>query len=121
RVRAAPPTRAPLAHSLFHSLIRRAPGSTLFPTRRSSDLRLFAAPGNSELDAFLFADGGRIRQRQDPWDDSANNRYDLAAAGLGLDRKSTRLNSSHVKISYAVFCLKNKKHGCAARQPTSLP
>src|SRR5207302_10155962 len=28
----------------------------------------------------------------------------------GLDRKSTRLNSSHVKISYAVFCLKKKKH-----------
>src|SRR5690606_41445817 len=30
-------------------------------------------------------------------------------AGRGLDRKSTRLNSSHVKISYAVFCLKKKK------------
>src|SRR5690606_39613183 len=31
------------------------------------------------------------------------------AEGLNLDRKSTRLNSSHVKISYAVFCLKKKK------------
>src|SRR5436309_9834559 len=31
-------------------------------------------------------------------------------AGIILDRKSTRLNSSHVKISYAVFCLKKKKH-----------
>src|SRR5436309_9671550 len=31
------------------------------------------------------------------------------ARGLRLDRKSTRLNSSHVKISYAVFCLKKKK------------
>src|SRR5690606_42060904 len=30
------------------------------------------------------------------------------AAGAGADRKSTRLNSSHVKISYAVFCLKKK-------------
>src|SRR5690606_41731962 len=29
--------------------------------------------------------------------------------GIGVDRKSTRLNSSHVKISYAVFCLKKKK------------
>src|SRR5690606_40652077 len=29
-----------------------------------------------------------------------------------LDRKSTRLNSSHVKISYAVFCLKKKRQGC---------
>src|SRR5690554_7567675 len=34
------------------------------------------------------------------------------APGAGADRKSTRLNSSHVRISYAVFCLKNKnKHG----------
>src|SRR5699024_11283966 len=32
----------------------------------------------------------------------------LAAAALGVDRKSTRLNSSHVSISYAVFCLKKK-------------
>src|SRR5690606_40207647 len=38
----------------------------------------------------------------DLWD------YDLASAPQ-LDRKSTRLNSSHVKISYAVFCLKKKK------------
>src|SRR3712207_8567888 len=32
-----------------------------------------------------------------------------AAAGSGLDRKSTRLNSSHANISYAVFCLKKKQ------------
>src|SRR5690606_40954737 len=32
-----------------------------------------------------------------------------AVVGLAEDRKSTRLNSSHVKISYAVFCLKKKK------------
>src|SRR5690606_41665144 len=31
-------------------------------------------------------------------------------AGVAVDRKSTRLNSSHVKISYAVFCLKKKKN-----------
>src|SRR3989442_8869226 len=31
---------------------------------------------------------------------------------LRADRKSTRLNSSHVRISYAVFCLKKKKHRC---------
>src|SRR5690606_39538023 len=33
----------------------------------------------------------------------------LSTTELGIDRKSTRLNSSHVKISYAVFCLKKKK------------
>src|SRR6266487_1784775 len=41
---------------------------------------------------------------------------------LGLDRKSTRLNSSHPSISYAVFCLKKKKDGrrsSAATQPAS--
>src|SRR5437870_9774411 len=43
------------------------------------------------------------------------NRLWLLALGLGgvlLDRKSTRLNSSHVAISYAVFCLKKKKRFC---------
>src|SRR5690606_39861808 len=34
--------------------------------------------------------------------------------GFSQDRKSTRLNSSHVKISYAVFCLKKKKGSCTA-------
>src|SRR5205807_10610451 len=34
----------------------------------------------------------------------------LLLCQLGLDRKSTRLNSSHLVISYAVFCLKKKKH-----------
>src|SRR5207249_9538552 len=34
--------------------------------------------------------------------------------GAGLDRKSTRLNSSHVSISYAVFCLKKKKENIAS-------
>src|SRR5436309_12597890 len=36
------------------------------------------------------------------------------------DRKSTRLNSSHVKISYAVFCLKKKKHHFSFRVPEQL-
>ena len=42
----------------------------------------------------------------------------IAAAGL-RDRKSTRLNSSHVVISYAVFCLKKKTNN--SRQPSSVP
>src|SRR5690606_41455698 len=41
-------------------------------------------------------------------DFSAVCRDSQKATNLGLDRKSTRLNSSHVKISYAVFCLKKK-------------
>src|SRR5699024_11989321 len=44
--------------------------------------------------------GNRSYPAHQPWD----NAYSMAA----LDRKSTRLNSSHVSISYAVFCLKKK-------------
>src|SRR5690606_40733317 len=44
-------------------------------------------------------------------------------AARGRDRKSTRLNSSHVKISYAVFCLKKKSHDRAhhLQQPVAVP
>src|SRR5690554_6955251 len=42
----------------------------------------------------------------------------FVAAGLGLDRKSTRLNSSHVRISYAVFCLKKKRKSSRALRPS---
>src|SRR5436305_9503846 len=65
-----------------------------FPTRRSSDLATptvtFPAP---TLTGGITATG------------VAN----LTGATLCTDRKSTRLNSSHVRISYAVFCLKKKK------------
>src|SRR3712207_7050755 len=40
---------------------------------------------------------------------SKGERADLQKRNIGLDRKSTRLNSSHANISYAVFCLKKKK------------
>lgn len=46
--------------------------------------RIAATPGGGELDGFAFLDGGRIRQRQDPWEALDRNRYGLAAAGLGL-------------------------------------
>src|SRR5690606_40357444 len=42
--------------------------------------------------------------------ESTHGKLKAAAAGLNIDRKSTRLNSSHVKISYAVFCLKKKNN-----------
>src|SRR5438034_3599871 len=41
------------------------------------------------------------------------NRRRANRATPSVDRKSTRLNSSHTVISYAVFCLKKKKHGCS--------
>src|SRR6266496_2375221 len=67
-------------------MIRRPPRSTLFPYTT-----LFRS-GRSRLD-------GRVRRARAP------------RLGPGRrDRKSTRLNSSHVEISYAVFCLKKKKN-----------
>src|SRR5437868_14056259 len=66
-----------------------------FPTRRSSDLAY--RPRGS---AFAGTSSSRSSA-------SCPHRAERAAK---RDRKSTRLNSSHVSISYAVFCLKKKKH-----------
>src|SRR3712207_7066014 len=56
----------------------------------------------------------RVRARRAP----SGHRRRLPAVG---DRKSTRLNSSHANISYAVFCLKKKKKSKYAQRPTSTP
>src|SRR3712207_8993230 len=91
-------------------MIRQPPRSTLFPDPtlfRSVQLLLEPKPVHARL--------GRDRQRAlvhlddavkpgEVEDDAALDRD-----GAPLDRKSTRLNSSHANISYAVFCLKKKK------------
>src|SRR5688572_32036851 len=77
-------------------MIRRPPRSTLFPSRRSSDLT-----------ASKFA-----LELQKAKEELATNEQQLQThetAYGNRDRKSTRLNSSHSQISYAVFCLKKKK------------
>src|SRR5262245_64070135 len=81
-------------------MLRRPPRSTLFPytTLFRSD-----RPVGSAAD--LVAQ--RERQRLDGRVLEALD--DAAALGALVDRKSTRLNSSHLGISYAVFCLKKKK------------
>src|SRR5690606_41542611 len=74
-----------------------------FPTRRSSDL-------SSALGLSWY--GEPARRSADSTSNSQYSSPDAAKAwrrARSTDRKSTRLNSSHVKISYAVFCLKNKK------------
>src|SRR3989442_8801442 len=53
----------------------------------------------------LQIEKGRIHRSVSPWRDGAR----LIVPETEIDRKSTRLNSSHVRISYAVFCLKKKK------------
>src|SRR2546426_7026651 len=88
-------------------MIRRPPRSTLFPytTLFRSDVGVHFEPLRPEVIAQGVADI-RVFRRHD--------------ADVG-DRKSTRLNSSHLVISYAVFCLKKKRTtiSCNRSRPTS--
>src|SRR5256885_13063597 len=91
-------------------MIRRPPRSTLFPytTLFRSDDR-FAAALVGELGIHADA-GAHVELIAGP-----EARLCGAATADGvveLDRKSTRLNSSHLVISYAVFCLKKKSNTC---------
>src|SRR5689334_23698672 len=96
-------------------MIRRPPRSTLFPTRRSSDLDDVAdetMPNDVGLVEVVKADA--VDPREDSFDLHQSRILSLGQIDLGFvagdqDRKSTRLNSSHSSISYAVFCLKKKK------------
>src|SRR3712207_8669442 len=90
-------------------MIRRPPRSTLFPytTRFRSVLQAVVHLVQVPVPRFVDVVGGPLRV---PIDVAAHH-VDVPVAGvegLHVDRKSTRLNSSHANISYAVFCL-NKK------------
>src|SRR3712207_8685158 len=93
-------------------MIRRPPRSTLFPYTtlfRSalSLLRRDLDPRRRDQDHVL---AGGLDAAAHPVRKPAREIDEpLTLAGLGRDRKSTRLNSSHANISYAVFCLKKKK------------
>src|SRR2546430_12741694 len=83
-------------------MIRRPPRSTLFPYTtlfRSCDLRLYFRRAQLDQQVALFDRAAAVHE------------YSIDVAGnsrTSTDRKSTRLNSSHSQISYAVFCLKKK-------------
>src|SRR2546427_3331879 len=77
-------------------MIRRPPRSTLFPYTTLFRSGFAAKCGNVRCVVILGSHGGGCKQHGQG--DAANR-----------DRKSTRLNSSHSQISYAVFCLKKKK------------
>src|SRR3712207_8575964 len=83
-------------------MIRRPPRSTPFPTRRSSDLV-------ARLDLVERGLGQVHAARLDQVGELAEQEGEHERADVRSDRKSTRLNSSHANISYAVFCLKKKK------------
>src|SRR5947207_9981772 len=80
-----------------------------FPTRRSSDLKRSAEHHPARRERRRPPAPARPeRAPQSPRDGFLQHRVVLGAQ-LVADRKSTRLNSSHTVISYAVFCLKKKK------------
>src|SRR3712207_8967536 len=82
-------------------MIRRPPRSTLFPYTT-----LFRSAGREQHhSATRRKPGGAQGARRR----TGRARKGGAKAPTSLDRKSTRLNSSHANISYAVFCLKKKK------------
>src|SRR3712207_7024631 len=93
-------------------MIRRPPRSTLFPyttlfrSGRGNADQHGAEPGQ---DRHVIVGLRRLGAEAEP---GQSRHVEHAAAdqgGEGEDRKSTRLNSSHANISYAVFCLKKKK------------
>src|SRR3712207_8815066 len=100
----------------FFLMIRRPPRSTLFPyttlfrshEARPSTLRRLAEALDVEVEDFF----------REPEASNGPEAVVVPLSPLRMeaslnsveDRKSTRLNSSHANISYAVFCLKNKKH-----------
>src|SRR5438034_6856685 len=90
---------------LFFLLIRRPPGSTLFPytTLFRSGPQAEERCGTGDP---LPAAVAHVRDQLDVAKAALERRH--PAGYLSRDRKSTRLNSSHTVISYAVFCLKKK-------------
>src|SRR3712207_8099715 len=98
-------------------MIRRPPRSTLFPYtalfRSARDGRAGRRPcgGLPELDHLRAREVG-----QRPAVGGVLRLGDPAREECGVDRKSTRLNSSHANISYAVLCLKNKSQPLLEKQ-----
>src|SRR2546427_2188133 len=93
--------------AFFFLMIRRPPRSTLFPYTT-----LFRSVGAVQTDEHLEpvgADAGACRQLASAAASVRPSAGSSLRHGTARDRKSTRLNSSHSQISYAVFCLKKKK------------
>src|SRR2546422_2025884 len=91
-------------------MIRRPPRSTLFPYTTLFRSRHDIAPDDGWLDVVVLRAEGVFQ--------SLSAFLELVRRPANGDRKSTRLNSSHGYISYAVFCLKKKKRRTS---PYTLP
>src|SRR5690349_22620482 len=100
-------------------MTRRPPRSTLFPYTTLFRSQAAELTGNDKLKALVenreelkaYTQGRDVIDLVrdfGPWNVSAQE-FVAILRKMPADRKSTRLNSSHVEISYAVFCLKKKK------------
>src|SRR3712207_8370061 len=108
-----------MASLIFFLIIRRPPRSTLFPYTtlfrsylsqlESGQRRHLTAPTRELLARFFKVHPGYLVGDPDGYETT-----------IRTDRKSTRLNSSHANISYAVFCLKKKHKPSSARQKYKL-
>src|SRR3712207_6944058 len=89
-------------------MIRRPPRSTLFPyTTLFRSICGIIVAGLGVLNDVTITQASAVWELADS--DTDQKRLFSRAMRIGQDRKSTRLNSSHANISYAVFCLKKKK------------
>src|SRR5690606_42080452 len=107
-----------VAYSFFSTLHCDTAPIHSFPTRRSSDLQLADDKGGNESARRHVAGIVRLagsahlhKEGEIPLAGVAKHKLSQRLQRPLEDRKSTRLNSSHVKISYAVFCLK-KNNSC---------
>src|SRR3712207_7903520 len=96
----------------FFLMIRRPPRSTLFPY--TTLFRSFGEEAQDlSLDGHVKRGGGLVGDQEVGLAHQRHGDHRPLAQAAGelvrVDRKSTRLNSSHANISYAVFCLKKKK------------
>src|SRR2546426_8117267 len=97
-------------------MIRRPPRSTLFPytTLFRSEATRAAVQLQRERVQMVVDRVARVVERQAGCVRPPARVVEAQHEGVRRDRKSTRLNSSHLVISYAVFCLKKKKFGKSA-------
>src|SRR3712207_7851272 len=103
-----------MATFFFFLMIRRPPRSTLFPYT-TLFRSLLERVGRERADVLDDATGGlavvlQVGLAEGAQDEQVARRELAAQRELLGDRKSTRLNSSHANISYAVFCLKKKNY-----------
>src|SRR2546430_12709157 len=94
-------------------MIRRQPRSTLFPYTTLFRSAILAGRRDEEPVALLVMDLDRFKEVNDAFGHHSGDillQQVAAVVPEGVDRKSTRLDSSHSHISYAVFCLNIKTH-----------